>query len=402
MTPTRIRLPSARTSAWLILGLCAVVLYLRHLSGFDFEKGAIPQDFGAYLKAVRLALEGRSIYDPNDYLTYKYSPGALAPFFLLPSNPIQAWLVAKFFYLSMWVTGLGLSLRISSWRQAGLLALGVILSWKGILETLDYGQTEFIFLFLALLMSWLFPRSPFASGVVAGSIPWFKLPWGLLMLPLALAASRLGARTFRKVILGILAAVILWGLFLPMICFGWHGVALLYWDWSVVLRSQPASLYSDLTNSSLWALAVRLMGDSRLILARVTASVAALGLIAGFSVHQYRRGFRLPPVRWTAQWMLLALLVNPLSWRWASMVTVAVPLSLDWSAWKKAPKTRATMILAVFFIWLLQQNPVARALGWHHWTDINQYGLITFQWLALLILTYAPSQEPQSCAKTFA
>lgn len=395
--------PDARSKkwAWELLILCGFVLFFRHLAKFDFTHGTVPQDFSVYIKAVQLVSSGTTPYNPADFLTYKYSPGALALFYLLPTDPIQAWLVLKFFYVLFWVVGIGIAtvgvggagIQRRVWSRLELLKLfiGILLSWKGTIEALDFGQFEFVLLFGAFLSAILLPRRPILSGLLSGSLCWFKLPWGLMMIPVLIVAAQSGRRQLSKALTGIFFAAVLWGGVLPLLLFGPARVQQFSADWIDVLRTQPSYLYfKENANQSLWATVSRMVGGEFSGFVLVAALFAFVGILAIVVCKTWREAQGEHPLAWISRWLLLTLLVNPLSWRWGSLLTVGVPFVLTREKVSQAPKFYGILFCFIVLLILFQQNPFVKFFGVSHWTFFHDYGLITFYWLALLLACCSP------------
>ncbi len=401
---TFVRHPRAPAiTAWVSLLLLALVLFFRHLGKFDFVTGEIPQDFAVFLKGARLLRQGLSPYEPFEFLTYKYSPGCLLLFYFLPTAPISAWLVTKAVYLTGWVGALGYGIRVKRWNDFWKLMLGVLISWKGVIECLDYGQFEFSLLVVAFIAARLFDQRPFWAAIIVGSAPWLKLPWALIAVPFLIRGYL--KKSFASVVAGIACASALWGLVLPVAWLGWPRYISLLRDWWVVLKIQPFIIFFDHANQSLWATMSRILGVDwvpgpvlpdagylirpELLLTSKIFALLLLFLIFCKCVAVTWRNSKIKsddeaPEVWVTRWLILILLANPLSWRWASMLLVAVPF-----VWPKRPRACHWIGLAGAAICLLlQQNPVVRALGIQHWTVLHDYGLVTYYWLSLLVLTF--------------
>jgi hypothetical protein len=78
-------------------------------------------------------------------------------------------------------------------------------------------------------------------------------------------------------------------------------------------------------------------------------------------------------------------LINPLSWRWGSMLLIGAPFSAESHL---RSKNRSTWFVACvcLLLFLVQLNPIVEKLGFGHWTDLHHFGSITIYWLFILIL----------------
>lgn len=387
----------ARIALLVILVVCGL-LYERYPARSHLFHIQPPTDFGVYLRAWDRVSQGINPYVLSDPSPYKYSPGVLALMSFLPAEPAQAWWVFSTFC----ILGLGVALfvgaRYNSWKSIGLLILGVVLAWKGILETLDYGQLEILLLAIAVGAGALRMRAPVVAGLLAGSLPWFKLPWVLLLLPLILTpiASLSGPgrkpRRVRLLISGYFFSWFLWGAAIPAVTFGKERAALLLQSWVEVITQQPGSLYLSDVNQSFWISAHRwLGGNAHLSIALVCVSG---GLLLGSLTA---RLLKVSPNRevfgWLSPWLILTQLLNPLSWRWGSVFVIGVPFAISGMT-ATVGRTVARNILLVIGIvlFLVQLNPVVKAFGYGHWSDFHGYGVLTAYWLVLLMLCLQPSE----------
>ena len=184
---------------------------------------------------------------------YKYSPSALLLFFGLPDSYPEAWIVAKFVLVSFWGIAISLGATFTTRRNFLLLLLGIVASWKGILETLDFGQMESVCFFLAVISTRLFIHYPLLSGLLIGLLPAIKLPWALLSIPFI--ADGILSREYKsalRFVTGFLSAIFSWGVVIPVLAFGLNQSLDLYQDWFLVLQAQPIELFKSDYNQSLW------------------------------------------------------------------------------------------------------------------------------------------------------
>ncbi len=378
--------------AYLLILTCGILLFLRYPGNPASYRNNLPGDFAVYVKAWEWCKAGQNPYmlELRHLSPFKYSPGVLWLIGKLPENPSHAW----FFFSTLCIASLmgalvtGASYR--SWRRVGLLLVGFFLSWKGILETLDYGQLELLILGVAVGAAALVRRYPVYAGFLAGTLPWFKLPWVVLGWPLLLACRD---KKRRMMISGYLLAYFIWGAAIPSLAFGPERAKILFQTWIEVLRNQPHELYFSDINQSVWVTLERWMG-SRPELAIGLGCVLMGWVLVRLSVRvkeclkfQYARGV----FSWVAPWLILIQLLNPLSWRWGSALIVGVPFAFSWPSegWGGrgiATFYRLILLVIVAILWLLQLNPVVQSLGFHHWSELHSYGVVTGYWVALLLL----------------
>lgn len=381
------------------------VLFARYPARFETYFESPPVDFSVYVKAAERTNRGESPYIASEFSPYKYSPGVLALMRLLPAEPDKAWLVFSSMSLGLLALGLLLGSRYQSRESVIWLALGIVLSWKGLLETLDYGQLELMIFGLAILAGALRMRFPMIAGLIAGTIPWFKLPWFLLLFPLILTpVESLNApgkkpKRIRLLISGYLFASFIWGAAVPSVVFGSFRSMELTRQWMDVLLNQPPELFSNDINQSIWMSAQRwimsIWGPSYLDLA--SGGVAVMGgiIFGSLSARSLKVTQNREVFGWLTPWLILTQLLNPVSWRWGSVLLLGAPFAIA-GIHRTVGRTvvRSVLILIVGVLWALQLNPVVKALGYHHWSDIHGFGVVTAYWLCLLLLCIQPAERP--------
>ncbi|OFZ82611.1 MAG: hypothetical protein A2583_07885 [Bdellovibrionales bacterium RIFOXYD1_FULL_53_11] len=378
--------------------LSVVLLVVRYPVQFWKHAGAFPIDFWVYHHATVRYFAGASPYVTGDTSPFKYSPGALALMMAFPRNHVHAWYIYSTLSILFLALAIMTGSRFKSWKNVVLLLFGLFFCWKGVLETLDYGQSEFFMLGLATLAGVLAPRRPFVAGVIAGVLPWFKLPWALIALPVFVVAlysrhepRRRGGVRF---VAGAFAGTFGFGAALPALVFGAEKALVLSQQWVRLLRVQPEWLFMLDLNQSLWITLQRWCGGSRWL--GITAGVAVTVLLTAGLAKRLAGFIRSGAVRrmdvfaWLAPWMLFMQLVNPLSWRWGSLFLLGIPVAAMERNWKTMPtlKRRSMFLLAgvAVFFWLLQLNPVLQLFGIKHWSLLHGSGVITVYWLAFLLL----------------
>ncbi len=372
--------------ATLIVFIAALSLWLRYPASHLSFQNVIPGDFAVYLRAWERVSNGVDPYVASDASPYKYAPGVLGLIALLPqSSPGAAW----FAFGTLSILGLAVSLligaRYPTWKQVGALILGLGLSWKGILETLDYGQMELLILGIAVLATSMTRRAAAISGFLAGTLPWLKLPWVMLLIPLLLSLRGASRGRYSNFLSGYLASCVFWGAALPALLFGPDRALLLSQSWVELLRSQPSSLFLSDINQSAWVTAWRWIGGTLSLAVTAIVMGAVLGRMI-LRTGACTRASHTSPLATISPWLILVQLLNPLSWRWGSVFVLGIPfLALG----KLDTKARRYSILIASLVALillsLQLNPVARALGFEHWTELHGFGIITLFWLVLLV-----------------
>jgi hypothetical protein len=367
--------PLSRPLALALIGALAVVLILR------FVAHQTPTDFAVYLRAWQRFSQHQSPYVLSDPSPYKYAPGILLLFGLLPHQPAQAWMVFSTLSILAFSVSLAFSSGFETPKKTLLLAVGYALAWKGILETLDYGQIELLIFSVAIGAGVLLIRKPRISGALAGTLPWFKLPWGGLAVPFILILLRndvdgLAHRKLKRWLTGFIGSMIFWGAAVPSWLCGAEEAKHFSHDWLVLLKAQPADLFSSPINQSLLSSMTRWLGGSGLLGLGLCAVLG--GYLLGRLLVKTKGQETTETLSWLSPWLLWVQLMNPLSWRWGSLFAVGMPLA--------ARPGRASWVLApvILVLGCLQLNPVVQVLGFQHWTDLHPLGVVTLYWLALM------------------
>ncbi len=381
-------------AALLISLAVGTILYLRYPNKFSSYTAQIPHDFGVYVKAWQRYVQGENPYVASEYSAFKYAPGMLALIGILPKAPTDAWFAFSLLCIAGLSASLMIGARYRSWRDVVALALGVILSWKGILETLDYGQVE-LFIFPILIgATAIYTRQTLLSGALVGLLPWIKLPLLFMIVPFFFASSRReredGKPPLRRLKLffsGFLFSSVFWGAALPSLAFGPDKALMLSQSWYSLIRDQPQGLFDSPLNQSLWASLGRWVEAPSSMMNLGLAGVLS-GLLLGLLI--LRRPYA-PTAQdsfvWITPWLIMGHLVNPLSWRWGS----AYLLGVCFAAFRPGRQFlwfRGLLWIGVLGLFLLQQNPFVKGvLGLNHWTDLHEMGVITVYWLVLLLLS---------------
>ena len=371
-----------------VVGCAAAAL----AKGYVFlERGMIPDGFAGYLKAWERVCGGESPYFAAGQLTFTDSPGVLALAQFLPRDPERAWWVFGGGGLALLAGALLFCVRYRDMQSVGRLALGLVLSWRGCVETLDRGQPEILMMGIAVLAAASFESAPVFSGLFLGFLPGFKLAWFFLFLPFVLAARmdhRKRAHRFRRFLSGYLGGWLIWASALPSLTFGRDQSLKLSQQWVMALRSQPQWVFGSDANQSLWATAQRL-GWPPLVAWGIAFLLAGLllgKLIVRSQETASARIQRAQALVWISPWLLSMQLLSPLAWRWGSVLAVGMPAV--WYRWgdRNSRVLRWTAATWIFFLWLLKQSWFLRPFGIELWTDLHAYGLISFYWLVLLVL----------------
>lgn len=390
--------------AMLLLIAAALTLFVRYPGNSKSFSVNLPRDFSVYLLASQRLAHGQSPYQASDPSPFKYSPGILAWISILPQDPAVAWMTFSTLNVLLLMLALGLGHRYRRWPPVLALGLGIAWGWKGILETLDYGQLELTIMSLAILAAiFLKRRWNFAAGFFAGILPGIKLPWGILILPLWAMAARStppgqplkygGWRALSSVSLGWFTACFLWLAAGPSLLLGPERTLKLSQAWLKVIQEQPASLFTSDLNQSIWISIQRWGGG---VIVWSVCGLALGWILVGLARHT-RRLAELTAVAWVAPWLAFGQLINPLAWRWGSAFWLVLPLSMSFRNPGRRPLFLVALV-ATLALWLIQLNPVARAMGAEHWTRFNAWGSITLFW-SISLLAWRASLLPPSAPR---
>jgi len=377
----------ATSASMILIGFCGLSLLKRYIfpliSILHFKAFKIPGDFSVYFLASQRVSQGIIPYVSSDASPYKYSPSILAAIGLLPKDLNQAWMVFGSLSICAWLAVILLGVRLNTWGDFFRLTLGVILSWKGVLETFDYGQMEFFLWFLIMVAARLLFSFPFFSGLFLGFLPALKLPWLALILPFVMGIRQGSLKCILKCRLkfltGYAIAFVLWLAVIPVSLFGLERAWQMTRAWVEVLQVQPRDLYISDINQSFFGMGLRFFSFALSFAWMCIAS----GLVMVFLI---RRGSRRPfaSLSHLTPWLLWVQLMNPLAWRWGSLFALGAPFAADTSQPYRIKNL--ILLIGILVLWALQQNPVVRLLGWSHWTQLHPFNLITAYWLVLLFL----------------
>ncbi len=395
MKEIALELRSPRWVAWGLILLLTGILWFRYPYGTYEGRGAMPPEYAATLQAWNQASQGGNPYaiqiGAGDGAHFKYSPGTLTFVGLMPKDPRTSWLVVGTLSLLLFAASLFVGSRYVGWKSVLLLFLGWALAWRGLLETLESGQLEILIFGLAAVSAVLLRRQPLLCGLIAGTLPWLKLPWILLLLPLILVnvptlqGKGKKVRRVRLVFSGYLLAWLMWGTAIPSLVFGSERAMVLTGQWITALTAQPASLYLSRVNQSVWSATMRFFGEDPILGLGLGACVA--GVILGLLMM---KAVRMLPNRdvlaWLAPWLLVTQLLSPLSWKWGSVFALAAPFAIALTS-DRAKSWRYPLLVAAVILAVLQIQPIAEIVTGQSWTAFHEYGAFTAFWAVLVLLS---------------
>lgn len=410
----------SRLLAWTLISICGVMLFLRYPHQAVKPGAKLPSDFETYFHAWQRISQGLSPYAVVDSgLAYRYSPGALTVFKLLPHHLADAWWVFSLTSIVSLCISLAVGARYRDLKSVGLLLLGLGLSWKGILEALDTGQLEVFLFAVTMLAAASLRRVPILAGLLCGFLPAFKLPWVLFVVPF-LVMNRQEGRRSGQFFSGYFMSWFVWGAALPSITFGSERATLLTREWLQTLSLQRQALVMSDMNQSIWIAFERWIGafyvggfklkEIHVLMAGPYPVSLAKSLALGFSLLVVGWVFgslmtrlkglstRQELLVWLSPWALLIQLMSPISWRWGSVLAIGMPFAIASVSSLRGRTWHWMLIGMVFGLWMIQQNPLAELFGFKHWTDLHPYGSIAAFWLAVLWASLPARPSPKNSA----
>lgn len=387
---------SRGTTFIVFLGLL-LLLFFRHPENFK-SHSKVPGDFGVYHLAGMRSIRLENPYQVQESSPYKYSPSALIPLQLLPEDQNVAWIAFKIISVLLFTAALFLGVYQYTWKNLLLILAGVVLAWKGIIETLDYGQLEFFIFFTSILCARIFQKRPLRAGVIMGAMPWLKLPWLLLSAPYFLSLLGKDRKKAVHYFLSYGFSFLGFGLLLPFLFFG--KARFLEWtqSWLVLLKVQPESLFLGGLNQSFWSTAQRLfqmntgIGKIAAVLMGLVLIIFSVKLIfktvIKLNVDSKTKHENLNPIAWITPWLIFMQLLNPLSWRWSSMMLVGVFFSLPskLETTQKREKIFYFVSFIFFIVLFVFQIMPWKSFGMGEWAEYwNTLGLVTLYWVFAFI-----------------
>jgi hypothetical protein len=317
------------TAVLIIFGVSTLLFFKYPGSPSTLEKGP-PSDFQIVLNAVQVISSPHSannnpyqagIHQNAEENPYKFSPGVLAmSSLLLPlqgiDTPRDAWFGYGVLSICIFALLMIFGLRYPHWRSIVLLVLGLIASWKGLVECIDTGQVEISIFGIATLAALTLLRVPLFSGFVLAYLPWIKLPWLFLLIPFLVAVSRKNPtetpkpplRRLKHFFSGFVLGSVFWGAAVPAIAYGPDRALLLSQQWFKVLKTQPWTLFYLKANQSLWMLPMRWWPSNP----EAAFALAALMVAVLLALLMRRRPISPAghePLVWLTPWLIFTQLI---------------------------------------------------------------------------------------------
>jgi len=366
----------------IIFGL-GVFLYLRYLDA------PIPDNFRSMLNAYESYYSSGHVYKISDPLGFRLAPVFLVFIGLLPSSHQLAWEVFVSISILSLMTALVLGARYRTYREVIFLISGLWLSWSGIKSCLESGQVECLCLLLTIVSCVLFTRYTVAAGLIAGILPWIRLPYFVLSCAFLLAASRRGrvvgrlastampaSERTKNFFSGMFFGSIISGALLPAMMFGPEKTLALTQDWIDVLKAQPYLLIGDPLNQSLWV-SLGHVFSSYPDLSTGIGAVIGGWLVGAMLVRRPYAPSSQDAFSWVSPWLLLIHLLNPVSFQWAQVSLVGLTFSVF-----RTGRRILTLRLALYLCAAILAFAIGRGLE-----AIYHVSMVTLLQVLLLLLS---------------
>lgn len=324
-----------------MLALVVVGLY-----GLLRMKRAELVDFQVPRLAAERFVAAEPLYRAEDgHYQYKYFPAfaiAMVPFTAMRRE------AAEFTWFALMVAMAWALVRLSVSALPNprlpvntLIWLTLLLNGKFLVKELGFGQFNLplaLTLILALIAAQQ-GRAISAGALVAAGV--FVKPYALVLTPWL--AWRMGWRSLVP-----FAAVLVAGLLLPAIWYGWDGNVMLLREWyrTVTETTGPNLLGADnISFGSLWA---KWIGPGRAATWLALASAVAAAA-AGIVVMSKGRRVPQPHYLEVAYFLVLVPLLSPQGWDYVLIVALPAYMCLV-DRWSDMPVSRRAMALTGFFL----------------------------------------------------
>lgn len=329
----------------LVLAILAIVVYnkrIRHEMA----------DFAVYRQAAIRSLHVEPLYRAEDgHYQFKYLPlfaFAMAPFAVLdPDTAKMVWFALSFGFLAAFLRWSVAALPERRWSERTLLWLAVVLMAKFVGHELTLGQTNLLLgdLLVAALLTIQIDR-PIVAGVLIGFAMFVK-PYAIVFVPWLAATQGIAAAV-------VALAVLVVGLAMPAVAYGWHGNIDLLGGWYRTVTESTAPNLVGNDNISIAAMWAKWIGPGQA--ATLLALFSSLGLLAlVVAVWRRRKDVTMPEYLEFSLLMLLVPLLSPQGWDYVLLLAApAVVCLLDrWREMKRGwqwllAASLALMCLTVF------------------------------------------------------
>ncbi len=281
------------------------------LTAFNTRIGREMADFEVYRTAGRRALAAEPLYQVTDgHYTFKYLPAfavAMAPMAILGHDSSRvAWFAMSCACLILLLRWSVVALPERRWSERSLIIVTLVLLAKFYAHELVLGQSNLLLgIVLMAGLGTLQLESPrLAAGCFAVAV--FIKPYAVILLPWIVVSHGLAVSL-------VVGSVLLVGLMLPALLYGWAGNLALLGEWWHIVTSSTAPNLLGGDNVSLASMWAKWLGPGTMASVLAAASVVLLLAVA---VTMWRQRTRVLEPDYTefAFLLLLIPLISPQGW----------------------------------------------------------------------------------------
>jgi hypothetical protein len=337
---------SKRTKTLLLVALIFVVFLLIYV--FWVRKDM--SDFSVCYQGGKRILSGETLYRTSDgHMQYKYSP-ASAVFFslfaLLPKEMAKfIWYFSQLFLFYMVLLLCYEVLPYKLKRKGTVLIFSFLIVLKFLAREVELGQVNVLIIFLLVvsLLSLLRERQV-EAGFCWGLSLLFK-PYALVFFPYFLLKKRIKA-----LVSGV--GVVVAGLFLPALFYGFRGNIVVLKEWQQTLSLSTPPLLNVYDNASLHAFFMRIFPpeDGQVAWMIIFFCATAIGFsLLWMMIQAKKAGLGKPEVLEFSFLLVLIPLFSPLGWYYNylySLLAVVVLVNIL----QKFPSVLRYILIANFII----------------------------------------------------
>jgi hypothetical protein len=316
-------------------------------------------DFEVPRTAAMRAANGEPLYRPEDgHYQYKYLPAfafVMMPFAVPPNEAGEVIWFGLTVTMAWWF--FRLSLRALPDRRTSertLIWLALLLNGKFLVKELAFGQFNLpLGLLLIGAVMAAQRRDATTGGALVGAGVFVK-PYALILVPWLLVTQ--GWRSIRA-----FALVLVAGLLLPVLTYGWHGNITLLHEWYRTVTETTAPNLMTFENISLASMWAKWIAPGSTASALAAATAAALFALGGVILLR-RRPVREPNYLECAYFFVLVPLLSPQGWDYVLLLALPAYLCVV-DRWREMPPAwravaATAFVLTSFTIFDLLRRPL--------------------------------------------
>ncbi len=349
---------------------------------FILHVGREMTDFGVCYQGGQRILQGETLYREADgHLQFKYSPASalfFSPLALLPFGAAKTvWYVLEFVFLAGILLLSFRMLPIAGKKAVPIVIWTFLIELKLLAREIELGQVNLLILFLLISMLFLLlDKRDYFAGSAWGISLFFK-PYALVFLPYFIVK-----RKFRTLASGL--TVVLIGLSIPALFFGFRGSLRVLGEWPASLSKSTTGLLAGFDNASLFGFLYKTF--PALPEPAVNAVLAAVFVALAVAVlWMIRKGQEAafparPEVLEGVFLLILIPLFSPLGWNYNYLYSVPAVMLLI-ASWRRfSPSIRVILIVNFLAVSTSLIEVWGRAL-FHLYTH---YALVALNFLVVL------------------